>query len=242
MAAHDWMVVTGAAQGIMEAGHVGAGREHSMGINIMLPFEQSANPVIAGDAKLVHMKYFFTRKLMFVKECDALVCCAGGFGTLDEALEVLTLLQTGKRDMVPIVFLDAPGETYWKSFDQFIRQQLLARRLISPEDLGLYRVTDNCDEAVNEVLGFFRVYHSMRYVKKQLVFRMQRPLEPALLDAINQKFVDILTEGHFQQRSALSAEKDEPELAALPRLAFHFNRRSLGRLRQLIDAINAGKV
>jgi hypothetical protein len=135
-----------------------------------------------------------------------------------------------------------PGDNYWHFFDQFVRQQLLARRLISPEDLSLYRVTDNCNEAVEEVLGFFRVYHSMRYVKKQLVFRLQRPLEPALLDAINQNFSDILAEGHFQQRTPLSAEKDEPELAALPRLAFHFNRRSLGRLRQLINAINAGAV
>jgi uncharacterized protein (TIGR00730 family) len=242
MAAHDWMVVTGAAQGIMEAGHVGAGREHSMGINIMLPFEQSANPVIAGDSKLVHMKYFFTRKLMFVKECDALVCCAGGFGTLDEALEVLTLLQTGKRDMVPVVFLDAPGDTYWQSFDQFIRQHLLSRHLISPEDLRLYRVTDNVEQAVEEVLGFFRVYHSMRYVKKELVFRLQHALEPKLLDAINSSFGDILSAGHFHQRGALPAEKDEPELAALPRLVFHFNRRSLGRLRQLIDAVNAGTI
>ena len=114
MAAHHWLVVTGAASGIMEAGHRGAGRAHSMGLNILLPFEQEANPVIAGDPKLVHMKYFFTRKLMFVKECDAVVCFPGGFGTLDEALEVLTLLQTGKRDMVPVVLLDAPGGTYWQ--------------------------------------------------------------------------------------------------------------------------------
>lgn len=242
MAGHDWMVVTGAAQGIMEAGHEGAGREHSMGINIMLPFEQSANPVIAGDSKLVHMKYFFTRKLMFVKECDALVCCAGGFGTLDEALEVLTLLQTGKRDMVPVVFLDAPGDNYWQFFDQFVRQQLLARQLISPEDLSLYRVTDNVQEAVDDVLGFFRIYHSMRYVKKELVFRLQHPLEAKLLTAINSNFRDILTGGKFHQRGPLAAEKDEPELATLPRLAFQFNRRSLGRLRQLIDSINAGRV
>jgi uncharacterized protein (TIGR00730 family) len=238
MASHDWMVVTGAAMGIMEAGHVGAGREHSMGINIMLPFEQSANPVIAGDPKLVHMKYFFTRKLMFVKECDALVCCSGGFGTLDEALEVLTLLQTGKRDMVPVVFLDAPGDDYWKFFDQFVRKQLLVRRLISPEDLSLYRVTDSAEEAVAEVLGFFHVYHSMRYVKRQLVLRLQKALEPATLDRLNADFRDIVTEGGFVQRGPLAAERDEPELAALPRLVFYFNRRSLGRLRQLIDVIN----
>ena len=242
MAEQDWMVVTGAAHGIMEAGHVGAGREHSMGINIMLPFEQSANPIIAGDPKLVHMKYFFTRKLMFVKECDALVCCPGGFGTLDEGLEILTLLQTGKRDMVPVVFLDAPGDDYWLRFDDFVREQLLARRLISPEDTSLYCVTDSYQRAVEEILQFFRVYHSMRYVKRRLVFRLQQSLEPALLEGINREFADILSEGVFEQRPALSAEKDEPDLAELPRLVFVFNRRSLGRLRQLIDVINRGSL
>src|SRR5262249_15221668 len=157
------------ASGIMEAGHVGAGRENSMGINIMLPFEQSSNPIIAGDEKLVHMKYFFTRKLMFVKECDAVCCLPGGFGTLDEALEVLTLLQTGKRDMVPVVFLDAPGGRYWHELNEFIKKSLLGARLISPEDLSLFKVTENVDEAVGEILGFFRNYHSMRYVHNQLV-------------------------------------------------------------------------
>ena len=139
MARHDWLVVTGAASGIMEAGHIGAGREHSMGLNIMLPFEQEANPVIAGDHKLVYMKYFFTRKLMFVKECDALVCLPGGFGTLDEAMEVLTLLQTGKRELVPVVFLDAPGGDFWNEWDSFVRNQLLKDGMISPEDLSSAR-------------------------------------------------------------------------------------------------------
>ena len=138
MAEHDWLVVTGAASGIMEAGHVGAGRDHSMGLNIMLPFEQAANPVIAGDHKLVNMKYFFTRKLMFVKECDAVILLPGGFGTLDEGLEVLTLLQTGKRDMVPVVFLDAPGGTFWRDWRDFVTKNLLQNGLISPEDLGLF--------------------------------------------------------------------------------------------------------
>ena len=158
MAAQDWMVVTGAAAGIMEAGHVGAGREHSMGLNIMLPFEQEANPVIAGDHKLVNMKYFFTRKLMFVKECNAVVCLPGGFGTLDEALEVLTLLQTGKRDMVPVVLLDAPGGTYWKQLRQFFEDQLLTGGMISPMDSNLFLVTDDCQTAVDEVLNFFTVF------------------------------------------------------------------------------------
>src|SRR6185369_1943475 len=153
---------------IMEAGHRGAGREASMGLNIMLPFEQSANRVIAGDSKLVHMKYFFTRKLMFVKECDGVVCLPGGFGTLDEALEVLTLLQTGKRDMVPVVLLEAPGGTFWHDLVDFISRQQLASGLISPEDLSLFKITDNIEIARDEVINFFRVYHSMRYVRTKL--------------------------------------------------------------------------
>jgi uncharacterized protein (TIGR00730 family) len=243
MADSEWMVVTGAASGIMEAGHIGAGRENSMGLNIMLPFEQSANPIINHDPKLVHMKYFFTRKLMFVKECDAVVCLAGGFGTLDEAMEVLTLLQTGKRDMVPVVLLNAPGDNYWQGLQRFIEEQLLARRLISPEDLSLYKITDNIDDAVSEVLGFFRNYHSMRYVRDRLVLRMQDPLGDALFADIAQEFADILAPGgRFEKGAALEAEFDEPDLVHLPRLYFQFNRRSLGRLRQLIDCLNRGRV
>ena len=179
MAEHQWMVVTGAAAGIMEAGHAGAGREHSMGLNILLPFEQAANPIIAGDPKLVHMKYFFTRKLMFVKESDAICLLPGGFGTLDEGLEVLTLLQTGKRDLVPVVMLDEPGGDYWATLETFIHKQLLAKALISPDDLHLYKRTDRVEEAVEEVLTFFRIYHSMRFVHGKLVLRLnRRPSEP----------------------------------------------------------------
>ena len=242
MAQHDWLIVTGAASGIMEAGHRGAGRKHSMGLNIMLPFEQEANPIIAGDHKLVHMKYFFTRKLMFVKECDAVVCLPGGFGTLDEGLEVLTLLQTGKRDLVPIVFLDPPGGNYWKGLHEFIVQTLLADELISPEDLSLYMLTDSYEEAVAEVLGFFRVYHSMRYVKNRLVLRLKEEPRPALMDEINSRFGDILVDGRIELCGMLSEERDEPDLAKMPRLAFHFNRRSLGRLRQLINCLNEGSI
>ena len=241
MAEHKWLVVTGAASGIMEAGHVGAGRENSMGLNIMLPFEQYANPVIAGDSKLVHMKYFFTRKLMFVKECDAVCLLPGGFGTLDEGLEVLTLLQTGKRDLVPVVFLDEPGGTFWNEFQEFVKRRLLAARLISPEDLSLYKLTDNVQEAVAEILQFFHVFQSMRYVKNKLVVRLREAPPPALLDAINDEFADILSSGQFVVGGPLPGE-DEPELADFPRLIFRFNRRSLGRLRQLIDALNRGSI
>ena len=242
MAANGWLVVTGAASGIMEAGHVGAGRENSMGLNIMLPFEQQSNAIIAGDPKLVHMKYFFTRKLMFVKECDAVCLLPGGFGTLDEGLEVLTLLQTGKREMVPVVLLDAPGGDFWQEFQRFVQKQLLERQMISPEDLSLYKLTDNVDAAVDEILQFFRVYHSMRYVKNRLVFRLTQHPSAELIEQINEEFTDILAVGRFEVTGALREEHDEPALIALPRLAFHFNRRNLGRLRQLIDCLNRGSV
>lgn len=240
MAEHDWLVVTGAASGIMEAGHVGAGREHSMGLNILLPLEQMANPVIAGDHKLVHMKYFFTRKLMFVKESHAICLLPGGFGTLDEGMEVLTLLQTGKRDMVPVVFLDEPGGRYWGSFREFIEKTLLGSGMIAPEDLDLFRITDRVDEAVDEILRFFSVYHSMRYVRSNLVFRLSAAPGQGLLDEINTRFADLLAGGRFTVGGPLSEEKDEPDLAELPRLIFPFNRRSYGRLRHLIDCLNRG--
>ena len=172
-----FMVITGAASGIMEAGHVGAGRENSIGVNILLPFEQEANPIIAGDIKLMHLKYFFTRKLLFVKESDAVALFPGGFGTQDEGFEVLTLVQTGKSHLFPIVMVDEPGGDYWKQWERYIKEVLLARRMISPADLALFKVTDSVDEAVDEVLRFYRVYHSMRYVRGDLVLRLQRSWE-----------------------------------------------------------------
>ena len=241
MAELGWLVVTGAASGIMEAGHVGAGRENSMGLNIMLPFEQSSNSVIAGDPKLVHMKYFFTRKLMFVKECDAVALFPGGFGTLDEGLEVLTLLQTGKRELVPVIFLDAPGGDFWQPLQQFVLDRMLGRGMISEEDLSLYKITDSIDTAVGEILQFFRVYHSMRYVKHKLVLRLTQHPAPELIEQLNEHFADILVDGRFEVSGALKEEREEPALVALPRLVFHFNRRNLGRLRQLIDCINRGR-
>ncbi len=238
MAGHGWMVITGAGGGIMEAGHKGAGREASMGLNIMLPFEQTANPYIEGDPKLVTMKYFFTRKVMFVKECSGVVCCPGGFGTLDEALETLTLMQTGKQTMIPLVLLDHPGGSYWKDLGKFIEKNLLDGGMISPEDVRMYKITDSVDEAVQETMGFYQVYHSMRYVRNQLVFRIKEELSEQRLEQIQTDFADILVDGEFTQSMALPEESGEPDLAHLPRLVFHFDRRSLGRLRMLIDFIN----
>jgi uncharacterized protein (TIGR00730 family) len=233
-----FMVITGAASGIMEAGHVGAGREHSIGVNILLPFEQDANTVIAGDAKLMHIKYFFTRKLLFVKESDAVALFPGGFGTQDEGFEVLTLVQTGKSHLFPIVMLDEPGGDYWRQWLHFVDRVLLKRGLISPEDMALFKVTDSVDEAVAEVVGFYRVYHSMRYVGRDLVLRLQHPLAEPVLDRLRGEFADIVEGGRIEQTAALPAEANDVHLAHLPRLRFRFDRRSLGRLRQLIDAIN----
>lgn len=238
IAARGWLVLTGAANGIMEAGHVGAGREKSMGLNIMLPFEQDANPIIDGDDKLVHMKYFFTRKLMFVKECHAVVCFPGGFGTLDETLEVLTLLQTGKRDLVPLVLAAPVDDDYWNGFHRFVVDQLLAGGMISPEDLALYKVTHSTQEAVDEVISFYRVYHSMRYVRDRLVLRLNHAPSSKLIDEINVRFKDIVVDGRIELGSALPAESDQHDLSDLPRLIFCFDRRSHGQLRKMIDLIN----
>jgi uncharacterized protein (TIGR00730 family) len=246
MADNGWFVVTGASTGIMEAGHRGAGRDRSMGLNIMLPFEQEANEVIRGDGKLVTMKYFFTRKLMFVKECDAVVCLPGGFGTLDEAFEVLTLLQTGKRELMPLVFLDAPGGSYWHDWLAYIRKHLLGGKMISPEDLSLFRVTSSVEETADEILRFYRVFHSMEYVNGRLVLHVLRPLDAVRVQTFQRDFADILTDGEFQLEKA-AGWGNAPEASNRPvivppiesRLIFHFNRRSLGRLRELINAINA---
>jgi uncharacterized protein (TIGR00730 family) len=238
MADVGYMVITGAASGIMEAGHVGAGRDASIGINILLPFEQSANQVIAGDNKLMHLKYFFTRKLLFVKESDAIALFPGGFGTQDEGFEVLTLIQTGKSHLFPIVMVDEPGGDYWLHWERYIRDVLLARHLISPGDMALFKVTDSVDVAVNEILQFYRVYHSMRYVHDELVLRLQRPLQPEMLERLREEFRDIVLRGTIEQSAALAAEATDPHLAQLPRLRFHFDRRQLGRLRLLVDAIN----
>jgi len=238
MAESRFMVITGAASGIMEAGHVGAGRENSIGVNILLPFEQDANAVIAGDAKLMHLKYFFTRKLLFVKESDAVALFPGGFGTLDEGFEVLTLIQTGKSHLFPVVMVDEPGGDYWKQWHHYIETVLLKRGMISPADLALYKVTDSVDEAVAEIVSYYRVYHSMRYVGGYLVLRLQHALAAPLMDKIHQEFGDILESGGFEQTSALPAEANDTHLAALPRLCFRFDRKNLGRLRMMIDTIN----
>ena len=231
-------IITGAAAGIMEAGHVGAGRENSFGVNILLPFEQESNPIIQGDPKLMHFKYFFTRKLLFVKEADAIVLFPGGFGTQDEGFEALTLVQTGKSHLFPIVMVDEPGGDYWQRWAKYVEEVLVERKLVSSWDTSLYKVTDSVDEAVEEVVGFYRTYHSMRFVKDELVFRLHTRLSDQTLDEIRKEFTDLLTGGTFEQSEALPEESNEPQLEDLPRLRFRFDRHKLGRLRMLIDVIN----
>ncbi|MFK7777409.1 MAG: LOG family protein, partial [Gimesia sp.] len=229
---------TGAGPGIMEAAHVGAGTEMAMGVNIMLPFEQEPNYVIHKDEKLVNLNYFFTRKLLFVKEVHAIVCCAGGFGTLDEAFETLTLVQTGKRDPMPIVLLDAPGSTYWKDWEEFIIKNLLKQGLISKEDLSLFYVTDSIEDAVDEVIGFYNVYNSMRYVKGRLVLRLHVEPSNQFVEKLNNEFKDILESGIITKVETHELEKDDAHLNDLPRISMLFNRKNLGRLRQMINMIN----
>jgi len=238
MVEEGYMIITGGADGIMRAAQEGAGREHSFGVNIMLPFEQGANAVIADDPKLVTFKYFFTRKLMFQKESHAIALFPGGFGTHDEGFEIMTLVQTGKSDPKPIVCLQAPGCDYWNHWNSFITDQLLKRRLINAEDLSLFTIVDNVEDAVTEIRTFYRRYHSLRFVGRQLVIRLKTPLTAAQVEGVQKQFSDMLIDGTFEQRPPLDEEIDEPALKDLSRLTFSFNRRNAGRLRQLINHLN----
>ncbi|MGI8602923.1 MAG: TIGR00730 family Rossman fold protein [Verrucomicrobiales bacterium] len=240
MVAEGYMVITGAGEGIMGAAQKGAGREASFGLNIKLPFEQEANPIIGGDNKLINFNYFFTRKLTFVKEAEAFALFPGGFGTIDEMFEVLTLLQTGKAAVLPVVLVDTPGGGYWDRLLAFIREEILSREMLSPDDLSLFHVTENVNEAVAEITRFYRVFHSYRYVSNRLVFRLNTPLPEEQLAHLNISFRDLLAAGEFKQGPALPAEASEPELLSMPRLIFRPQKKNFGRLRQLIDEVNAG--
>ena len=238
MAGQGWMVITGAGGGIMAAGHGGAGAEPSFGLAIRLPFEQRTNQFIENDPKLINFKYFFTRKLMFVRSSHAIVCFPGGFGTMDEGFEVLTLVQTGKSVPTPIVFVDQPGGNYWKMWQEYVEEQLLARGLIGHADLALYKITDNVDEAVREVTHFYSNYHSLRTSRQELILRLHRAPNEKQLAEITGRFSDIKVSGEFRVGPAQPVERDEPALAHLPRLLFKFNLRDHGRLRMLIDYLN----
>jgi uncharacterized protein (TIGR00730 family) len=238
MVEQGYMVITGAGEGIMRAAQEGSGRERSFGVNIELPFEQVPNAFIHEDPKLIACKYFFTRKLIFVKESHALALFPGGWGTMDEGFEVLTLQQTGKSAPMPIVFVDAPGGTYWAEWREYNVRHLLERGLISPEDMDLFLITDRPEVAVQEIVSFYKNYHSSRYVHGRLVFRLNHPVPDWLLKDLNRDFADLLSEGAFEQGGAMPEERNESDLIHLPRLLFWFNRKNLGRLRQLINTLN----
>lgn len=238
MAGHEWMVVTGAGNGIMEGAHIGAGPKLSMGVNIMLPFEQSAHEMIAKDEKLVTLRYFFTRKLMFVKEVHAAAYFPGGFGTQDELFELLTLVQTGKRDLLPMVCVAHEGSDYWHDWDRYVQRHLLGRKLISPEDTSLVCIAKTPVDAVDEIFRFYSVYHSSRYIRDKLIIRLNRVISDELLDKLNAEFAGILESGKIERVPTHPYEQDDEHTRHLPRLALRFNRRDTGRLRMLVDLIN----
>ena len=238
LADDGWMVVTGAGPGIMQAGTEGAGRERSFGVNIKLPMEQGANPIIAEDSKLVEMRYFITRKLILVKESDAYAILPGGFGTLDEAFELLTLLQTGKAQPAPIVLVETPGGSYWHQWKQFIDEEAIGAGYVSLEDADFYSVVNSVDEAMAVIEGFYRVYHSSRMVGDLLVIRLKVAPSAAELDELNLRFADIVIDGRIREVEPLAPEVAGDDHLDLPRVALRFNRLHYGRLRQLIDALN----
>lgn len=238
ISAAGFMVITGAGPGIMQAGHEGAGPENSFGVNIRLPWEQSANPIIADDKKLISFKYFFTRKLIFIRHSDAIVLFPGGFGTMDEGYEAITLMQTGKSQLMPLVLVDKPGGTYWKTWDRNIREHLLRDKLISPVDLNLYQITDSADEAVKIVARFYRNFDSTRFIKELFVIRLKNAPSASALAALNEDFADIIIEGKIQIVKPTPDEIEDKDRLDLARIGFNFNRRDYGRVRQLIDVLN----
>ncbi len=239
LAQREWMIITGAGPGIMTAGIEGAGVENAFGVTIRLPFEATTSEFLEGDPKLVNFRYFFTRKLTFVKESDGFALLPGGYGTLDEAFETLTLIQTGKAQPAPIVLLDVPGGTYWKHWLEFVQAQLAGREYISPEDLKLVYVTDDVDAAVDELTGFYANYHSLRFVEGELVLRVRHAPDAARLAELNTMFADIVVRGQMETIGATPVELADKDFPELDRVTFRFNRRSWARLRLLIDALNA---
>ncbi|SDH76021.1 hypothetical protein SAMN05216588_10790 [Pseudomonas flavescens] len=238
LARHDLMIITGAGGGIMAAAHEGAGRDNSLGFNITLPFEQSANATMQGSDNLLSFHFFFLRKLFFVKEADALVLCPGGFGTLDEALEVITLIQTGKSPLVPVILLDEPGGTFWQGLLDYIQQNLDSNGYILASDMNLMHLVHDVDYAAEAIDRFYANFHSSRWLKQQFVIRMHHPLTDRALEQLNLHFSDLCKNGDIQQQLSGNMETDGPQLRDKPRLTFAFSGRNAGRLRELLDVIN----
>ena len=238
LAQHGWSTVTGAGPGIMAAGLEGAGSDQAFGINIRLPFEQGANEFIADDPKLVSMKYFFTRKLLLIKESFGYAVLPGGFGTLDEAFELLTLIQTGKAEPAPIVLLEVAEGSYWKGWERFLTQEVASRGLISPGDECLYRIVDSVEDAAAEILGFYRNYHSIRWVGDQLVLRLESTPTADEVASLSEQFGDVANGPIRLLDGPLPAERRSEDFPDLARIALRFDRMSYARLRSLIDALN----
>ncbi|MHB8218762.1 MAG: LOG family protein [Acidimicrobiales bacterium] len=238
LAGAGWMVVTGAGPGIMAAGTEGAGRERAFGVNIRLPHEEGANPFIAQDPKLVEMRYFFTRKLMLMKESHAYAVLPGGFGTQDECYELLTLLQTGKAEPAPVVLVETPGGTYWEGWQRFVMEETVRPGWVSPGDVALFRVANTVDEAAGEITGFYRNYHSSRWVGDLLVIRLQVSPSRRELADLNRRFSDIVASGTIRSASPFPPERSNHDHLDLARVAFRFDKFHYARLRQLIDALN----
>jgi len=240
IAERDYMVITGGGPGIMLAGNEGAGVENSFAVNIDLPFEQDMNPVMKGDDKVINYKYFFNRKVAFLKEAAAVVLFPGGFGTLDEGMEIMTLIQTGKNPPIPLIMVDDDNGGYWGKFLGFVRDPLLKRGLISGEDFSLFSITSDPHEAVALIDEFYRNYHSLRFVKDKMVIRLNRPLDSEHLKVLRDEFSAIIKPGgHLQLTSALPEEADQPNLSKLARLTLDFDRRSYGLLKAFIRRINS---
>ncbi len=238
MREHGYMTITGGGDGIMGAAQRGAGRDFSFGLNIRLPFEQRANETIHGDEKLINFNYFFTRKLNFVKESHAIVLFPGGFGTMDEGFEVLTLMQTGKARIFPLVLVDKPGGTYWQTLFKFVTDYLLNLGLISKDDLNLFHGAANVDDAIAHILQFYKNYRSYRWVGNRMIVRLTHRITDSAVKKLTAEFADVVASGEIEQTSALPEEANEPEIADLPRLVFTPHRRNFGRIRCLFDGIN----
>jgi len=237
LAEQGFMVISGAAQGIMKAGIEGAGAENSFGVNILLPFESPAT-ILQDDPKQVTFHYFFTRKIFFVMETDAIALFPGGFGTQDEGFEVLTLLQTGKAPPMPIVLMELPGDDYWETWDRFVRKQMLGRGYISQEDLSFYKIAHSSEEAAAWIKSYYSTYHSVRQVRDTLVIRLEKELSDEQVKGLNESFSDLVKTGEIVKTTPLRQEKDEPEILSKPRISFRNNNQSAGRLHEMILAIN----
>lgn len=239
---HKYMVMTGGGPGIMAAGNEGAESKAGLGLNIRLPFEQDANPFILSETNLIHYKYFFTRKLFLVKEASAFAFFPGGFGTFDEAFEVLTLLQTGKTSLIPVVLIEPEGFGFWKLFREFVEKALVEKGFISAPDKQLYQVFHSVEDAIAHIDQFYKVYHSMRFLRKEVALRLKRPLGKKLLAEVRREFAGLAAGGEFRESGPQPEEANEPEIADLTRLVFPFDRKDYGRLRALVDFINTNAI